>query len=182
MHCSLCLELPPPLPTTMNWSSALAISLSCSPDPQHPWEKLRVETRSEALCALGKLEEQVCRETFLGDYMSPILAFPHISKNIKSVNDDWCLWLAVSFRRPATNFCKMCARLRGPPPSPLRRILIFPLSSLGHYFRAIWNTASKAAVSGQNKKVSSGRRATPKGGPVSPEATTQENISKEWSQ
>ena len=27
-----------------------------------PWKELRVETRSEALCALGKLAEQVFRE------------------------------------------------------------------------------------------------------------------------
>ena len=47
--------------------------------PQHPLEELRVELRSEALCALGKLAEQVFRERFSGgDFTSPIPASPRI--------------------------------------------------------------------------------------------------------
>ena len=36
--------------------------------------------QDEALCALGEPEEQVFRWIFLGDFMCPVLASPHICK------------------------------------------------------------------------------------------------------
>ena len=63
---------------------------------------------------------------------------------LKSISDDWCLWPVVTFIRPAANFCKMYAWLHAPSSSPVGYIL--PLSSLGHHFRAVWNTASWAVV------------------------------------
>ena len=52
----------------VNWSLALAISLYMvsvishgDPDPQHPLRGAQGKVRSEALCALGKLGEQVFR-------------------------------------------------------------------------------------------------------------------------
>ena len=39
---------------TESWTTAAA-------EPQHPWKELRVESRSEVLCALGKRAEQVFR-------------------------------------------------------------------------------------------------------------------------
>ena len=74
-------------------------------------------------------------------------------KTLTSFTDDWCLWLVATFTRPAANFCKMCAWLHAPAPSPLWLIpWYFPLPSLVQYFRAIWNVASWAVVSGQNKR------------------------------
>ena len=48
--------------------------------------------------------------------------------------------------RPIASFCKMCAWLHVPPPSPKSYIPTFPPASLERYFRAIWNAASQAAV------------------------------------
>ena len=51
---------------------------------------LRVETRSEALCALGTLEEQISRYLmFLEDFMSPFLASPHL-ENTKIFHGHVC--------------------------------------------------------------------------------------------
>ena len=50
-----------------SWATAAA-------DLQQPLKKFRVESRSEALCASGKLTEQVFREVFSrADVMNPIL-------------------------------------------------------------------------------------------------------------
>ena len=44
-----------------------------------PLKRAQGESRNEALCAPGKLAEQVFREIFSGaDFMSPILVSPHI--------------------------------------------------------------------------------------------------------
>ena len=50
--------------------------------------------------------------------MSPIFASLLSRKTLKSVHDDRCLWLVVTCPRPAATFCKMCAWLQAPPPSP----------------------------------------------------------------
>ena len=56
--------------------------------------------------------------------------------------------------RPAANFCRMCVWLHAPPPSPLSHIPRFPLSSLGWYFRGVWNTASWPIVKWTKQRMS----------------------------
>ena len=75
-------------------------------------------------------------------------------KTLKSINDDSYLWLVVTFRRPAEMSPRCVHGCRHHPPSLLfmTYILIVPLSPSGLYFRTIWNNASWAVVSGQNKR------------------------------
>ena len=55
--------------------------------------------------------------------------------------------------KPSANFLKMCAQKHAPPPSSFTMYsLVFPLSSLGWYFRAVWNAASMAAVTSTKQK------------------------------
>ena len=62
------------------------------------------------------------------DLMCPILASPHIWKNTKILHGYVCsLWLAVTFRRSATNFCEIYVWLHIPPFHLYPDILPFPL-------------------------------------------------------
>ena len=95
--------------------------------------------RSEALCALGKLEVQVFRYADIlgGNFWCPILASPHIYKNTKILYGNvYSLGLGATFRRAATNIRKMCAWLHTTP-SPLSYPDIPPFL-FGWYFRAVW--------------------------------------------
>ena len=72
------------------------------------------------------------------------------------VIDVYSPWLVVTFTRPVTNFCKMCAWLHAPPTSPLSHMFwYFPFP--------LWGGISSSA-----------NAATSKGEQVSPEATPKE--------
>ena len=60
-------------------------------------------------------------------------------KNIKILHDDWCLWLVVTFMRPATNFCKMCGWLYALPPH-LYLIHWFPPTPHPSFFGVVFHS------------------------------------------
>ena len=100
MGCCCCLlllwigvwHLPSASTEIESWVTAAA-------DPQHPWKELRVESRSEDLLALGKLEEQVFRQVF----WEKILWAQFLHLLISRKEPSW--WsLLLSF--PAATFCK----------------------------------------------------------------------------
>ena len=117
-----------------------------------PWKEFRVESRNEALRALGKTGRtglQIVRY-----FQEPILwaQFLYLlisRKALKSfmVTDVCSCWLAVTCTRLAATFCKKC--VLGCMYSPFTKItyiLIFLPASLEQFLRAIWDAVSWAAV------------------------------------
>ena len=88
-------HLPPTSTMIESWVTITA-------EPQHPLKELRLKVSSEALCALGKLAEQVF--TYIQEKILWVFSHRLISrKALKPFIDDVCsLWLAAAF-------CKMCA-------------------------------------------------------------------------
>ena len=135
-HCLLWTEVWH-LPSASTWRRTWATAAA---DPQLPlsgakgggqeWGTLcSGKTGSMGLHIVSYFQEK----TLWAQFLHLLIA----RKKLKSISDDGCPRLVVTFPRPAANFYKMCAWLHAPPPSPLWHILIFLLSSLGQYFRAI---------------------------------------------
>ena len=116
--------------------------------------ELRVRIRSETLCALGKLEEQVFRSSdifrrfhvpnsCISSYLETLKSFM-----VMSAPCDWW-WPSGDQQQTFVKCVQVCMHL----PSPLSYPdtyppLRFPLSSWGWHFREIWIPAPQAIVKG----------------------------------
>ena len=95
--------------SSAEWSHYLLQSLTSNT----PWQEFRMEIRNEALCALGKLTQQVSREldNVQRKFMNPIFTTSRGSKSCKIFQRDICSsWfsatvsqdLSLSARHPFT--------------------------------------------------------------------------------